>query len=134
MKTWSDRPISVVESYSILQLGLLVIIKSMHELSFPRLNVSQAGGPGCSPFKIVQPYCSQIPISHGARWFVDLSVLILAVCISSSCGARLAILVFQSPHITVVSPAGKQPTVSSTRLFAIASSTPRLLWLIVGGK
>jgi hypothetical protein len=134
IKTWSDKPMSVVGSYSMLQLGLLVIIKSMHELSSPRLNVSQAGGPGCNPFKIVQPCCSHISISHGARWFVSLSLLILAVHISSSFGARLAILVFQSPHITVMSSDGKHPIVSSTRLLAMASSTPRLFWLIMGGK
>jgi hypothetical protein len=67
IKTWSDKPMSVVGSYSMLQLGLLVIIKSIHELSSPRLNVSQAGGPGCNPFKIVQPCCSHISISQGAR-------------------------------------------------------------------
>ncbi len=134
IKTWSDRPMSVVGSYSILQLGLFVIIKSMQDLSSPRLNVSQAGGPGCNPFKIVQPCCSHISISHGALGFVILSLLSLEVQISSSFGARLAILVFQSPHITVVSLDGKHPIVSSTRLFAMASSTPRLCWLIIGGK
>ena len=125
---------SVVGSYIILQLGLFVIMKSMHELSSPRLNVSQAGGPGCNPFRIVQPCCSHISISHGVLWFVSLSLLSLEVQISSSFGAKLAILVFQSPHITVVSYDGKHPIVSSIRLFAMASSTPRFCWLIIGGK
>jgi hypothetical protein len=56
------------------------------------------------------------------------------VVASSKDGARFAILVFQSPHITVVSCGGKHPIVSSIRLFAIYSSTPRFYWLIIGGK
>ena len=132
--TWSDRPMSVVGSYIMLQFVLFVMMKSMQELSSPLLNVLQAGGPGCNPFRIVQPYCSHISISHGVLWFVCLSLLSLVVLISSSFGAKLAILVFQSPHITVVSCDGKHPIVSSIRLLAMASSIPVFCWLLIGGK
>jgi hypothetical protein len=134
INTWSERPMSVVGSYVILQSRLFVMMKSMQELSYPLLNVLQAGGPGCSPFKMVQPYCSHISSSHRVLGLVCVSSLSLVVLTSSSCGARLAILVFQSPHITVVSCAGKHPMVSSTRLLAMFSSMPRLCWLIIGGK
>jgi hypothetical protein len=66
-KTWSERPFSVVGSYLILQLVLFVMIRSIHDLSPPLLNVFCAGGPGYRPFKISQPYYSHISISHGAR-------------------------------------------------------------------
>ena len=134
INTWSERPMSVVGSYVILQSRLFVMMKSMQELSYPLLNVLQAGGPGCSPFKMVQPYCSHISTSYRVLGLVCVSSLSLVVLTSSSCGARLAILVFQSPHITVVSCAGKHPMVSSTRLLAMFSSMPRLRWLIIGGK
>jgi hypothetical protein len=134
MNTWSERPMSVVGSYVILQSRLLVMIKSMQELSYPLLNVLHAGGPGCNPFRMVQPYCSHISISQRVLELVWVSSLSLLVLTSSSCGARLAILVFQSPHMTVVSCAGKHPTVSSIRLFAMFSSIPLLCWLIIGGK
>jgi hypothetical protein len=134
INTWSERPMSVVGSYIILQFVLFVMMKSIHELSSPLLNVLQAGGPGCNPFRIVQPYYSQISSSQGVLWFVCLSSLSLAVLTSSRLGARFAILVFQSPHITVVSSDGKHPIVSSIRLLAMASSTPRFCWLMIGGR
>lgn len=134
INTWSERPMSVVGSYIILPSVLFVMMKSIHELSSPLLNVLQAGGPGCSPFRIIQPCCSQISISQGVLWFVNLSLLSLAVLISSRFGARFAILVFQSPHITVVSCNEKHPMVSSMRLLAIASSTPRFYRLMIGGR
>jgi hypothetical protein len=66
-KTWSERPIRVVGSYIILVFFLFVMIKSMHDLSSPLLNVLHAGGPGCRPFKMSHPYCSQRSISQDAR-------------------------------------------------------------------
>jgi hypothetical protein len=134
VNTWSERPMSVVGSYVILQLCLLVMIKSMQELSCPLRNVLQAGGPGCSPFKMLQPCCSHISISQRVLELVWVSSLSLLVLTPSNCGARLAILVFQSPHMTVVSCAGKHPTVSSIRLLATLSSIPLFCWLICGGK
>jgi hypothetical protein len=122
--TWSDRPMRVVGSYMILQFFLFVMIKSMHDLSSPLLNVVHAGGPGYRPFKINQPYYSQMSISQGARWFVCLSSLILVVFTSSIFGDIFAILAFQSPHITVVSCCGKHPIMSSTRLRVTVSSIP----------
>jgi hypothetical protein len=106
----------------------------MHDLSSPLLNVVQAGGPGCNPFRISHPCYSQISISQGALWFVCTSSLSLVVGMLSIFGARFAILVFQSPHITVVSCYGKHPIVSSMRLLAIASSIPRFYWLMIGGR
>jgi hypothetical protein len=64
VNTWSDRPIRVVGSYTILHVVLLVMIKSMHDLSSPLLNVLQAGGPGCNPFRIIHPCCSHMSISQ----------------------------------------------------------------------
>jgi hypothetical protein len=65
--TWSDKPIKVVGSYVITLPALFVMMKSMHERSSPRLNVLHAGGPGCNPFRIRQPYYSQMSNSHCAR-------------------------------------------------------------------
>jgi hypothetical protein len=64
INTWSERPMSVDGSYTILQSCLLVIMRSMQEQSSPLLNVLQAGGPGCSPFRMVQPCCSHSSISQ----------------------------------------------------------------------
>jgi hypothetical protein len=122
--TWSDRPMRVVGSYVILQFCLFVMIKSMQDWSSPLLNVVHAGGPGYRPFNISQPYYSQMSISQGARWFVCLSSLSLVVLTSSIFGDIFAILVFQSPHITIVSLCGKPPMMSSTRLRVTVSSTP----------
>jgi hypothetical protein len=106
----------------------------MHDLSSPLLNVLQAGGPGCNPFRICQPCYSHISISHCALWFVWISSLSLVVVMLSKCGARCAILVFQSPHMTYVSCYGKQPMVSSMRLLPSVSSIPRFCWLMIGGR
>ena len=64
MSTWSERPMSVVGSYAILHVVLLVIMRSMQDLSSPLRNVLQAGGPGCNPFKMIHPCCSQMSISQ----------------------------------------------------------------------
>jgi hypothetical protein len=132
--TWSDKPIKVVGSYVILLSALFVRIKSMQDESSPRLNVLQAGGPGCNPFKIFHPYCSQMSMSQCARWLVCLSSLRLVVVPSSRSGARFAILVFQSPHITEVSCAGNPPTISSIWLLVTVSSIPLRCWLKMGGR
>jgi hypothetical protein len=122
--TWSDKPIRVVGSYVIVLFFWFVMIKSMHDWSSPLLKVVHAGGPGYRPFNISQPYYSQISNSQGARWFVFLSSLSRVVLTLSMLGDIFAILVFQSPHITVVSCCGKHPTMSSTRLRVTASSAP----------
>jgi hypothetical protein len=134
VKTWSERPMSVVGSYCILQLYLLVIIRSIQDLSSPLLNVLHAGGPGCNPLRMSQPYYSHMSKSHRVLWLVYLSSLNLVDCILSRVGARSAILVFQSPHIMVVSYGGKLPIVSSIKLLAMASSIPRFCWLMTGGR
>jgi hypothetical protein len=134
IKTWSERPIRVVGSYIILLSFLFVIMKSMHDLSSPLLNVVQAGGPGYRPFRICQPYYSHMSINHGARLLVYLSSLSRVVFTSFILGDKFAILVFQSPHITVVSYCGKHPIISSTRLLATVSSTPLFCWLYSGGR
>ncbi len=123
-KTWSDKPIRVVGSYVIVLFFLFVMIKSMHNWSAPLLKVVHAGGPGYRPFNISQLYYSQISNSQGARWFVFLSSLSRVVLTSSMLGDISAILVFQSPPITVVSCCGKHPTMSSTRLRVTVSSAP----------
>jgi hypothetical protein len=132
--TWSDRPIRVVGSYVILLSAWFVMIKSMHDLSAPRLNVLQAGGPGCNPFRIFHPCYSHMSISQCARLFIYVSSLSLVVVPSSRLGARFAILVFQSPHITDVSYAGNPPTMSSIRLLVTVSSIPLRFWLNMGGR
>jgi hypothetical protein len=133
-KTWSERPMRVVGSYMIVLCLLLVMMKSIHDLSSPLLNVVQAGGPGYRPFRICQPYYSHMSINHGARLLVYLSSLSRVVLTSSIFGDKFAILVFQSPHITVVSYCGKHPIISSTRLLAIVSSIPLFCWLYSGGR
>jgi hypothetical protein len=96
--------------------------------------VVHAGGPGCTPFRMSQPCCSHRSKSHRVRGLVCLSSLSLAVDMSSTVGARSPILVFQSPHITVVSSGGKLPIVSSIKLLVIVSSIPRFCWLMTGGR
>jgi hypothetical protein len=128
-KTWSERPINVVGSYVIVLDGWFVMIRSMHDESAPLLNVLQAGGPGCRPFRIFHPCCSHMSRSQGARWLVYLSSLIRVVEPSSRFGDRFAILVFQSPHITIVSCEGNPPIISSTRLLVTVSSIPLRCWL-----
>jgi hypothetical protein len=101
----------------------------MHDESSPLLNVLQAGGPGCRPFRIFQPCCSHMSRSHGARWLVCVSSLLRVVDSSPRFGERFAIRVFQSPHITIVSLDGNPPIISSTRLLVTASSIPLRCWL-----
>jgi hypothetical protein len=50
---------------------LLVMIRSMQDLSVPLQNVLHAGGPGSRPFIMCQPYYSQSSMSQGALEFVS---------------------------------------------------------------
>jgi hypothetical protein len=127
--TWSERPFNVVGSYVMLLEDWFVMIRSMHDESSPLLNVLQAGGPGCRPFRIFHPYCSHMSRSQGARWLVCISSLNLVVESSPRVGDRFAMRVFQSPHITMVSLCGNPPIISSTMLLVTVSSIPLRCWL-----
>ena len=90
-------------SHSIFAVAMFDNIKSMHDLSFPLLNVLHAIGPGCSPFSICDPCISHTSMSHGALLLVILSLLLLWIVVSSIVGDNSPTRVFQLPHTSYVS-------------------------------
>ena len=132
--TWSDSPLSVFRSYYMPSVHVLDMIRSIQDRSFPLLYVQHAGGPGYRPLSMCQPYSSHNSISHGAREFFFWSSLCLGMVVSSISGNKFPILVFQSPHTTVVTLFWKHSITSSIMLHATSSSILRFYKLCIGGK
>jgi hypothetical protein len=124
MIVWSDKPFNVSGSHSIVAVGVLDRIRSMHELSVPLWNVLHAMGPGCIPLSICKPYSSHISISHGALMFVYLSLLLRGILVSSMLGDNSPTRVFQSPQMIYFSLCGNASSMSCIRLLVSSSSTP----------
>jgi hypothetical protein len=102
ISTWSERPLRVAASYYTGYLAFVARIRSIQDRCVPLQNVFGAGVPGYIPFKMCQPHCSHVYMTHGALEFSCLSILLRGIVISSIVGDNSPILAFQSPHMTAL--------------------------------
>jgi hypothetical protein len=93
-----------------------------------------AGGPGCRPFKMYQPFNSHNCITHVALVLIIGSRLTLGMSVSLIFGCSCPILVFQSPHMIDWAVVGIAPVMSSIRSRARSSSMALRSIFSIGGR